>query len=218
MSKVDQATQEGTAALREMISSMALISESSDGISKIIKVIDEIAFQTNILALNAAVEAARAGESGMGFAVVADEVRNLAGRCGQAARDTAGMIEQSITRSRDGGGKLEKLSDLVRSIVTRSQEVKKAGRPGTGLGRRTCARRETNCGYGIPNRASHSTNSGRRGGKRRGRPGDDCAGERSPSSGRAVGNAGRGRIANPLYGSRGKLEDVPTASVIAAMT
>ena len=124
MSEVDQATQAGTVALQETISSMALISESSDGISKIIRVIDEIAFQTNILALNAAVEAARAGESGMGFAVVADEVRNLAGRCGQAAKDTAGMIEQSIARSRDGSAKLQKLSDLVRSIVTRSQQVK----------------------------------------------------------------------------------------------
>jgi methyl-accepting chemotaxis protein/methyl-accepting chemotaxis protein-1 (serine sensor receptor) len=124
MSEVDQATQAGTATLQEMISSMALISESSSGISKIIKVIDEIAFQTNILALNAAVEAARAGEAGMGFAVVAEEVRNLAGRCGQAAKDTEGMIEQSIVRSRDGGVKLEKLSDLVRLIVTRSKEVK----------------------------------------------------------------------------------------------
>jgi methyl-accepting chemotaxis protein/methyl-accepting chemotaxis protein-1 (serine sensor receptor) len=124
MSEVDQATQAGTAALQEMISSMALISQSSSGISKIIKVIDEIAFQTNILALNAAVEAARAGEAGMGFAVVAEEVRNLAGRCGQAAKDTEGLIEQSIVRSRDGGVKLEKLSDLVRLIVTRSKEVK----------------------------------------------------------------------------------------------
>jgi methyl-accepting chemotaxis protein len=60
----------------------------------------------------------------MGFAVVAEEVRNLAGRCGQAAKDTEGMIEQSIVRSRDGGVKLEKLSDLVRLIVTRSKEVK----------------------------------------------------------------------------------------------
>src|SRR5260370_3816732 len=64
--------------------------------SKIIKVIDEIAFQTNILALNAAVEAARAGEAGLGFAVVADEVRNLAQRCAQAARDTAGVSGGSV--------------------------------------------------------------------------------------------------------------------------
>jgi methyl-accepting chemotaxis protein/methyl-accepting chemotaxis protein-1 (serine sensor receptor) len=124
MSEVEKSTQAGSAALQEMISSMALISESSEGVSKVIKVIEEIAFQTNILALNAAVEAARAGESGMGFAVVADEVRNLAGRCGQAAKDTAGMIEQSVTRSRDGSAKLQRLSDLVRSIIERSREVK----------------------------------------------------------------------------------------------
>jgi methyl-accepting chemotaxis protein len=121
---VEKSTQSGSAALQEMISSMALISDSSEGVSKVIKVIEEIAFQTNILALNAAVEAARAGESGMGFAVVADEVRNLAGRCGQAAKDTAEMIEQSVSRSRDGSAKLQKLSDLVRSIIERSREVK----------------------------------------------------------------------------------------------
>jgi methyl-accepting chemotaxis protein/methyl-accepting chemotaxis protein-1 (serine sensor receptor) len=124
MTEVDRATQAGTAALEEMIASMAMISDSSSGIAKILKVIDEIAFQTNILALNAAVEAARAGEAGMGFAVVADEVRNLAGRCGHAARDTAELIDQSIARSRDGSTKLLKLSDLVRVIVAHSQQVK----------------------------------------------------------------------------------------------
>jgi methyl-accepting chemotaxis protein/methyl-accepting chemotaxis protein-1 (serine sensor receptor) len=124
MGEVDRATQAGTAALQEMIASMAMISDSSSGIAKILKSIDEIAFQTNILALNAAVEAARAGEAGMGFAVVADEVRNLAGRCGEAARDTAGLIEQSIARSRDGSSKLQKLADLVRAIVKHSQQVK----------------------------------------------------------------------------------------------
>ena len=124
MSDVDRATEAGTAALQEMITSMAMISESSTGVAKILKAIDEIAFQTNILALNAAVEAARAGASGMGFAVVADEVRNLAGRCSGAARDTAGLIEQSIGRSRDGSAKLQKLSDLIGVIVGHSRNVK----------------------------------------------------------------------------------------------
>ena len=80
---------------------------------KIIKVIDEIAFQTNILALNAAVEAARAGEAGMGFAVVADEVRNLAQRCAQAAHDTAGLIAESVAKTGAGHERLEAVSRLL---------------------------------------------------------------------------------------------------------
>ena len=89
-----------------MVGSMKSISDASTRVAKIIKTIDEIAFQTNILALNAAVEAARAGEAGMGFAVVADEVRNLAQRSAQAAKDTAGLIEESVAKSSEGTAKI----------------------------------------------------------------------------------------------------------------
>jgi methyl-accepting chemotaxis protein/methyl-accepting chemotaxis protein-1 (serine sensor receptor) len=110
-------------SLSEMQTSMREINESSDKIGKIIKVIDEIAFQTNILALNAAVEAARAGEAGMGFAVVADEVRNLAQRSAQAAKDTAGLIEESISRSHEGRGKLEEVAGAISKITESAQKV-----------------------------------------------------------------------------------------------
>ena len=86
--------------------------------------IDEISFQTNILALNAAVEAARAGEAGMGFAVVADEVRNLAQRCAAAAKDTADLIEESISNSTDGKAKVDQVAVLVRAIAAQAAEVK----------------------------------------------------------------------------------------------
>jgi methyl-accepting chemotaxis protein/methyl-accepting chemotaxis protein-1 (serine sensor receptor) len=86
-------------------------------------VIDEIAFQTNILALNAAVEAARAGDAGLGFAVVADEVRNLAQRCAEAARNTAGLIEESIAKSNDGNGRLGQVAQAIQAITQNSQQV-----------------------------------------------------------------------------------------------
>src|ERR1700742_4175435 len=107
-----------------MLESMKDISTSSEKISKIIKVIDEIAFQTNILALNAAVEAARAGEAGMGFAVVAEEVRNLAQRSAQAARDTASLIEESILKSTEGSRKLEEVASSIVGITESAGKVK----------------------------------------------------------------------------------------------
>jgi methyl-accepting chemotaxis protein len=110
--------------LEAMVGSMKEINTSSEKISKIIRVIDEIAFQTNILALNAAVEAARAGEAGMGFAVVADEVRNLAQRSAQAAKDTALLIEESISKSNAGSAKLDQVAESVRKITGRAAQVK----------------------------------------------------------------------------------------------
>ena len=111
-------------ALEQTVEAMGEINTQSGKISRIIKVIDEIAFQTNILALNAAVEAARAGEAGMGFAVVADEVRNLAQRSAQAARDTAALIEESIAKANDGKTKADHVGTAVSAITKESTMIK----------------------------------------------------------------------------------------------
>jgi methyl-accepting chemotaxis protein len=109
--------------MQTMSAAMEAIKVSSDDIAKIIKTIDEIAFQTNILALNAAVEAARAGEAGMGFAVVADEVRTLAQRCAQAAKETAGKIEGAIARTGQGVEISGKVEAVLNDIVTKVRQV-----------------------------------------------------------------------------------------------
>ena len=125
MARTDSQVVEANHTLEEMVNSMRAIGGASEKIARIIKIIDEIAFQTNILALNAAVEAARAGEAGMGFAVVADEVRNLAGRCGQAAKDTSALIAESLETTREGQAKLDHMSSAIRGITDSTVEVKR---------------------------------------------------------------------------------------------
>lgn len=113
----------GNQEMREMLSSMEEINAASANISKIIKVIDEIAFQTNILALNAAVEAARAGQHGKGFAVVAEEVRNLAARSAKAASETTDMIEGSMEKVEAGRNIASKTAEALNAIVDNVSSV-----------------------------------------------------------------------------------------------
>lgn len=125
--KVDGAQRlygEVSRQLEETIEAMEAITNESGNISRIIRVIDEIAFQTSILSLNAAVEAARAGQSGLGFAVVAEEVRNLAQRSAQAAKDTASMIENSILKSSQGRVKIDQLAKAVSQIMRESDGIR----------------------------------------------------------------------------------------------
>ena len=117
------AADAGTHDVEAMNKAMGAIKASSDGIAKIIKTIDEIAFQTNILALNAAVEAARAGEAGAGFAVVAEEVRALAQRSATAARETAEKIDDSVAKSHHGAEVCTKVAASLSEIAGKTRQV-----------------------------------------------------------------------------------------------
>ena len=118
-----EAADRGAADMAALTSSMHELQDSSSGIAKIAKTIEEIAFQTNLLALNAAVEAARAGEAGAGFAVVADEVRNLARRSAQAAKETADKLDGAMVRTAQGAAISERVAGSLQEIVAIVRQV-----------------------------------------------------------------------------------------------
>jgi len=136
MKQVEQFVAQSNDSIGKLSASMQEITRASEETQKIVKTIDEISFQTNLLALNAAVEAARAGEAGAGFAVVAEEVRNLAKRAAESARNTAGLIEGTIQKVKEGSGLMgvthesftkvagsaTQVAELLAEIATASRE------------------------------------------------------------------------------------------------
>ncbi len=127
--------QEGNKQMKDLVTAMNMINSSSDKIKKIVKTIDDIAFQINLLALNANVEAARAGKYGKGFAVVAEEVRNLAIRSADAVKETTSMVEESISNINQGNNlvdqtakQLEKIADSASKVAGLVEEITNAGK------------------------------------------------------------------------------------------
>jgi methyl-accepting chemotaxis protein len=123
MREANRVVETAGASMEKLIASMEEITRAGEDTSKIIGAIDEIAFQTNLLALNAAVEAARAGESGAGFAVVAEEVRNLAMRTAEAAKNTAGLIDGTVSRVREGSDVLRETNEGFEAVADSAGKI-----------------------------------------------------------------------------------------------
>ena len=121
--KATEDAESGNEQMKELVDAMGRINASSDEINKVVKVIDDIAFQINLLALNANVEAARAGKYGKGFAVVAEEVRNLAVRAAEAVKETTSMVDDSISNINTGNDLVKKTAEQLEGIVTGASKV-----------------------------------------------------------------------------------------------